>query len=272
MLELDCNLVLILQISNNYRSPRVVHANILQNPNPQTLNVILNLWQLSRGFSQVHAYLPAMESFGFETDLRTHTSGQAPRVVAVDFEDDWTQTFRFGLCGWCFFFSGDEAVKKKWTFRIDVWICQRMYCKWGDSFLRHWAGDIDLTIFTSRTFGRNYCYTHTHTSMPSSRLCLSFSCNKHKLSDYYDHEYSCFSLLPWIFSPSLLQAVSRSTMSVYATSPMSFRVAQRFGALFWIALCQAMCQTFFDHWEHVPGDPLDRSILLRLGKSWLVWK
>jgi len=25
----------------------------------------------------VHAYLPAMESFGFETDLRTHTSGQA---------------------------------------------------------------------------------------------------------------------------------------------------------------------------------------------------
>jgi len=26
---------------------------------------------------------------------------------------------------------------------------------------------------------------------------------------------------------------------------------------------QAMCQTFFDHWEHVPGDPLDRSILLR---------
>ena len=23
-----------------------------------------------------------------------------------------------------------------------------------------------------------------------------------------------------------------------------------------------MCQTFFDHWEHVPGDPLDRSILL----------
>ena len=28
---------------------------------------------------------------------------------------------------------------------------------------------------------------------------------------------------------------------------------------------QAMCQTFFDHWEHVPGDPLDRSILLLLG-------
>ena len=26
---------------------------------------------------EVHAYLPAMESFGFETDLRTHTSGQA---------------------------------------------------------------------------------------------------------------------------------------------------------------------------------------------------
>jgi len=67
-----------------------------------------------RGFSQVHAYLPAMESFGFETDLRTHTSGQAPRVVAVDFEDGWTRTFRFGLCGWCsfFFFFGDDAVKK----------------------------------------------------------------------------------------------------------------------------------------------------------------
>lgn len=59
----------------------------------------------------------------------------------------------------------------------------------------------------------------THTSMPSSRLCLSDSCNKNKLSDYYDHEYSGFSLLPWIFSPSLLQVVSRSTMSVYATSP-----------------------------------------------------
>ena len=29
-----------------------------------------------------------------------------------------------------------------------------------------------------------------------------------------------------------------------------------------------MCQTFFDHWEHVPGDPLDRSILLRLDR-WL---
>eukprot|EP00933_Yihiella_yeosuensis_P039215 TRINITY_DN3315_c0_g2_i1.p1 TRINITY_DN3315_c0_g2~~TRINITY_DN3315_c0_g2_i1.p1 ORF type:complete len:983 (-),score=238.98 TRINITY_DN3315_c0_g2_i1:118-3066(-) len=26
---------------------------------------------------------------------------------------------------------------------------------------------------------------------------------------------------------------------------------------------QAMCQSFFDHWQHVPGDPLDRSILLR---------
>jgi 116 kDa U5 small nuclear ribonucleoprotein component len=26
---------------------------------------------------------------------------------------------------------------------------------------------------------------------------------------------------------------------------------------------QAMCQTMFDHWQHVPGDPLDRSILLR---------
>ena len=75
----------------------------------------------------------------------------------------------------------------------------------------------NLTIFTSRTFRQNYCYTHI--SMPSSRLCLSFSCNKYKLSDYYDHEYSCFSLLPWIFSPSLLQVVSRSTMSVDATSP-----------------------------------------------------
>merc|ERR1712138_261732 len=26
---------------------------------------------------------------------------------------------------------------------------------------------------------------------------------------------------------------------------------------------QAMCQTMFDHWQLVPGDPLDRSILLR---------
>ncbi|CAE8716626.1 unnamed protein product, partial [Polarella glacialis] len=26
---------------------------------------------------------------------------------------------------------------------------------------------------------------------------------------------------------------------------------------------QAMCQSMFDHWQHVPGDPLDRSILLR---------
>lgn len=34
----------------------------------------------------VHAYLPAMESFGFETDLRTHTSGQA--MCMTDF-DHW---------------------------------------------------------------------------------------------------------------------------------------------------------------------------------------
>ena len=33
------------------------------------------------GLSQVHAFLPAMESFGFETDLRTHTSGQARAAV-----------------------------------------------------------------------------------------------------------------------------------------------------------------------------------------------
>ncbi|CAE7453759.1 EFTUD2 [Symbiodinium necroappetens] len=34
----------------------------------------------------VHAYLPAMESFGFETDLRTHTSGQA---MCQTFFDHW---------------------------------------------------------------------------------------------------------------------------------------------------------------------------------------
>ena len=78
-----------------------------KNPNPQTLNVItaaLNLWQLSRGFSQVHAYLPAMESFGFETDLRTHTSGQAPGVVAVDFEDDTDANVPFWPLWLVFFF------------------------------------------------------------------------------------------------------------------------------------------------------------------------
>lgn len=32
----------------------------------------------------VHAYLPAMESFGFETDLRTHTSGQAMCMTMFD--------------------------------------------------------------------------------------------------------------------------------------------------------------------------------------------
>jgi len=32
----------------------------------------------------VHAYLPAMESFGFETDLRTHTSGQAMAMTMFD--------------------------------------------------------------------------------------------------------------------------------------------------------------------------------------------
>lgn len=32
----------------------------------------------------VHAYLPAMESFGFETDLRTHTSGQAMCQTTFD--------------------------------------------------------------------------------------------------------------------------------------------------------------------------------------------
>jgi len=32
----------------------------------------------------VHAYLPAMESFGFETDLRTHTSGQAMCMTQFD--------------------------------------------------------------------------------------------------------------------------------------------------------------------------------------------
>eukprot|EP00928_Gymnodinium_smaydae_P051093 TRINITY_DN3461_c0_g3_i1.p1 TRINITY_DN3461_c0_g3~~TRINITY_DN3461_c0_g3_i1.p1 ORF type:complete len:982 (+),score=242.25 TRINITY_DN3461_c0_g3_i1:77-3022(+) len=33
---------------------------------------------------EVHAYLPAMESFGFETDLRTHTSGQAMCMTMFD--------------------------------------------------------------------------------------------------------------------------------------------------------------------------------------------
>jgi U5 small nuclear ribonucleoprotein component len=32
----------------------------------------------------VHAYLPAIESFGFETDLRIHTSGQAMVVSTFD--------------------------------------------------------------------------------------------------------------------------------------------------------------------------------------------
>lgn len=32
----------------------------------------------------MHAYLPAMESFGFETDLRTHTSGQAMCMTMFD--------------------------------------------------------------------------------------------------------------------------------------------------------------------------------------------
>ncbi|OEH79683.1 u5 small nuclear protein [Cyclospora cayetanensis] len=32
----------------------------------------------------VHAYLPAIESFGFETDLRTHTSGQAMCLTVFD--------------------------------------------------------------------------------------------------------------------------------------------------------------------------------------------
>ena len=129
----------------------------------------------------------------------------------------------------------------------------------------------NLTIFTSRTFGRNFLL-HTQISMPSSRLCLSFSCNKHKLSDYYDHEYSCFSLLPWIFSPSLLQVVSRSTMSVYATSPHV------------IPSCPKIWGSFLDC--SMPGHV--SNLLRSLGacarwsigqihlaapwKSWLVWK
>lgn len=35
-------------------------------------------------FYTVHVYIPAIESFGFETDLRMHTSGQAFCVSAFD--------------------------------------------------------------------------------------------------------------------------------------------------------------------------------------------
>jgi len=36
---------------------------------------------------EVHAYIPAMDSFGFETDIRTHTSGQA---MVLQYFDHWS--------------------------------------------------------------------------------------------------------------------------------------------------------------------------------------
>eukprot|EP00929_Paragymnodinium_shiwhaense_P000231 TRINITY_DN100482_c0_g1_i1.p1 TRINITY_DN100482_c0_g1~~TRINITY_DN100482_c0_g1_i1.p1 ORF type:complete len:984 (+),score=344.63 TRINITY_DN100482_c0_g1_i1:96-3047(+) len=49
-------------------------------------HVIRDLPKPGSPMYQVHAYVPAMESFGFETDLRTHTSGQA---MCQTFFDHW---------------------------------------------------------------------------------------------------------------------------------------------------------------------------------------
>nr|BAN64707.1 U5 small nuclear ribonuclear protein, putative [Babesia bovis] len=49
-------------------------------------HVLKDLPKPGTPFYEVHAYLPAIESFGFETDLRVHTHGQA---FCITFFDHW---------------------------------------------------------------------------------------------------------------------------------------------------------------------------------------